>query len=54
MRHKVRNPKLVALLLAALSSVFTAFAGDDLAAEAGTAIKNLQSADSAVTNLSRK
>jgi lipid-binding SYLF domain-containing protein len=51
MKLKVINPFIAALLLISLSPVLTVNAGGDLRAEAETAIKNLQSADSTLTNL---
>jgi len=51
MKHATIKPVLTALLLATLGQAFTVMAGGDLGAEAKTAISNLQSADSALTNL---
>jgi lipid-binding SYLF domain-containing protein len=51
MKHRNFLPLLAALFIAAVSPVLTVTAGGDLRAEAETAIKNLQSADSTLTNL---
>ena len=53
MKRKRINPLMVAfaLFIAALGPVHIAAAGGDLRAEAEKAIKNLQSADSTLTNL---
>jgi len=50
MKHKILNPLRVALFWITLSPLLAATAGSDLRAEAQTAIKNLQSADSTLTN----
>ena len=51
MKHKILNPLLAALFIAALSPVHTVIAGGDIRAEAERAVKNLESADSTLTNL---
>ncbi len=51
MKSKFINPLLAALCIAVLGSVHAATAGDDPRADAEMAIKNLQSADSTLTNL---
>jgi len=51
MKLKIINPLLPALFLTSLSPVLTVTAGGDLRAEAETAIKNPQSADSTFTKL---
>jgi lipid-binding SYLF domain-containing protein len=51
MKRIIINPLLPALILITLSPVLTGTASGALAAEAETAIKNLQSADSTLTNL---
>ncbi len=53
MKRKLMNLSLAALVLAGLGPVYTATAGNDLRAEAEKALKNLQSADSTLTNLFR-
>jgi len=53
MKRKTLNQLLAALVIAALSPVHTVTAGGDLRSEAETAIRNLQSADSTLTNLFR-
>jgi lipid-binding SYLF domain-containing protein len=51
MKLNIINPLLPTLLLISLSPVLTVTARADLLAEAQTAIKNIQSADSTLTNL---
>jgi lipid-binding SYLF domain-containing protein len=51
MRRENLNPLLASLFFITLSPVFTVTAGGDLRTEAETALKNLQSADSTLTNL---
>ncbi len=51
MKRTIHNPFLLALTLITLSPVLTATARGDLAADAETAIRNLRSADSTLTNL---
>src|SRR5579859_1054560 len=51
MKRIINNPFLLALILVAQSPVLTATASGDLAADAETAIRNLRSADSTLTNL---
>ncbi len=51
MKRIIINPLLPALILITLSPVLTGTASGDLAAKAETAIKNLLSADSTLTNL---
>ena len=50
MKRTIINPLLPALFLITISPMLTASASGDLAAEAEIAIKNLQSADSTLTN----
>src|SRR5690349_18313463 len=50
MKRTINNPLLLALILIILSPVLTATASGDLVTEAETAIRNLQSADSTLTN----
>jgi len=54
MKRKIFDPWLAVLFLITLSPVCSATAGDDLRAEAEAALKNLQSADSTLTNLLSK
>ena len=51
MKLKIINPLVSALLWISLNPVLTVKAGADVRAAAETAIKNLQSADSTLTNL---
>jgi len=51
MKPTINNPLLLALILITLNPILTATASGDLAAEAGIAIRNLQSADPTLTNL---
>lgn len=51
MKRTIINPLLPALILITLSLVLNVIAGCDLRAEAEIAIRNLQSADSTLTNL---
>ena len=50
MKLNIINPLLPAVFLISLSPVLTVTASGDLRAEAETAIKNFQSADSTLTN----
>ena len=54
MKPKILKPLLASLFLAAVSPVPAAIAGDTLQADAETAIRNFQSADSTLTNLFSK
>ena len=51
MKHRNLNPLLAALFIAAASPVLTVIAAGDPRADAETAIRNLQSADSTLINL---
>ena len=54
MKRTIIKPLLPALILITLSAVLTATARGGLAAEAETAVRNLQSADSTLTNVFSK
>ena len=51
MKLKIISPLVSALLWISLNPVLTVKAGGDVRAEAETALKNLRSADSTLTNL---